>query len=187
MADGLIVKVGGSLFARRDLRDLLVVWLARHTDESPLLLVPGGGKLADVIRTLDRVHRLGDESAHWLAIRTMQVNAYFLADLLGIPIVATVPCPPLAVVDVLPWLQADERCPDALPHNWQVTSDAIAVRISRLLDIRRVVFLKSCAVPAHLDAETAAQMGILDSLVPDLLRDPAITYSIEQMTATPPP
>src|SRR5687768_5997933 len=80
-----MAKVGGSLFDLPDLRERLVRWAASVEDR--ILLVPGGGEAADVIRRLDRVHHLGESPAHWLAIRMMQVNACFLAELLGVPVV----------------------------------------------------------------------------------------------------
>src|SRR5262245_601874 len=77
-----VVKVGGSLYDLPDLRRRLERFL-NTLRERAVLLVPGGGRLVDVIRELDRRHVLGKESAHWLALRALTVNAFFLADLLG--------------------------------------------------------------------------------------------------------
>ena len=58
-----IVKVGGSLYDLPDLRARLQPWLsqAKSTD---IILVPGGGATADVIRDFDRIHHLGEIWAH---------------------------------------------------------------------------------------------------------------------------
>ena len=60
-----VFKVGGSLFDLPDLGQRLA-WLA-EAQLSTVLLVPGGGPTAEIIRNLDRRHRLGEEAAHWLA------------------------------------------------------------------------------------------------------------------------
>jgi aspartokinase-like uncharacterized kinase len=80
----MVAKVGGSLFDLQDLRDRLRRWLA--TVAGPVLLVPGGGEGADVVRRLDRVHGLDDEAAHGLALRVLSVSAHLLAGLIGAPV-----------------------------------------------------------------------------------------------------
>src|SRR4051794_23292214 len=76
-----VVKVGGSLFARADLGGRLRGLLQSLGIET-VLLFPGGGGTADAVRSLDQVHGLGDEAAHWLALRTLTVNAHFLNSML---------------------------------------------------------------------------------------------------------
>lgn len=54
--DGLVVvKVGGSLFDLPDLGPRLRAWL-KTLRTADVLLVPGGGPTADVVRSLDRAH-----------------------------------------------------------------------------------------------------------------------------------
>ena len=54
----LVAKVGGSLFDLPDLRQRLNRWLVAQAD-TPVLLIPGGGELADAVRNLHRTHGLG--------------------------------------------------------------------------------------------------------------------------------
>ena len=49
----IVVKVGGSLFDWPDLGERLCRWLAVQ-EEKEILLVPGGGPTADVIRDCQR-------------------------------------------------------------------------------------------------------------------------------------
>src|SRR5437763_775549 len=78
-SSAIVVKVGGSLFDLPDLGERLDLWL-KTLPTPEVLLVPGGGAVADVIRQLDRSHRLGEERCHWLALRALTLNAHFLAD-----------------------------------------------------------------------------------------------------------
>src|SRR5207248_9110984 len=63
MNETLVVKVGGSLYDLPDLADRLRRWLSALAAPR-VLLVPGGGPTADVIRTFDQRHRLGEEASH---------------------------------------------------------------------------------------------------------------------------
>jgi aspartokinase-like uncharacterized kinase len=139
-----IVKVGGSLYDLPDLASRLGTWLGQKRT----LLVPGGGQTADAIRRLDRTHALGEEAAHWLALRALSVNAHFLARLLpGTTIVSSPPrCTEAGscfILDAYAFLQEDESRPGALPHCWQVTSDSLAVRVAVRAEARELVLLKS--------------------------------------------
>src|SRR5262245_42508630 len=88
MISPVIAKVGGSLFDMPDLRQRLSDWIS-SLDDCPVLIVPGGGPAADVIRQLDQTHQLGEPAAHRLALQVLTVNAHFLAGLLGVDVVST--------------------------------------------------------------------------------------------------
>src|ERR1700737_80612 len=77
----VVVKVGGSLFDLPDLGPRLKSWLDELASFA-VVLVPGGGPTANVVRELDRHHGLGEETAHWLALQALTFNAAFLAALL---------------------------------------------------------------------------------------------------------
>ncbi|MFN0199054.1 MAG: hypothetical protein ACKVT0_20080, partial [Planctomycetaceae bacterium] len=69
----VVFKLGGSLLELPDLgirvNHLLRFYQQSHRPVSlqPLIVV-GGGRITDVIRDWDRVHHLGDVSAHELAM-----------------------------------------------------------------------------------------------------------------------
>ncbi len=139
-----IVKVGGSLYDLPDLGPRLRAWLGT----TRTLLVPGGGPTTDAIRTLDRVHGLGEEASHWLALHALSVNAHFLARLLpGARVVSRLPTPTdganAFVLDPLAYFREDDQRPGALPHRWQVTGDSLAVRVAVCAEARALVLLKS--------------------------------------------
>lgn len=167
MDDLTVVKVGGSLYDWPDLGPWLLDYLGGLRTRR-VLLVPGGGRAADVVRELDRRHGLGEEAAHWLALRALTVTAHFLARLLpGAVVVENVSdAGPLAVLDPFAFALADDGRPGSLPHTWDVTSDSIAARVAGAAGAGRLVLLKSVAVPAAPDWDEAARRGWVDPEFP---------------------
>jgi aspartokinase-like uncharacterized kinase len=181
----VVIKVGGSLLDWPELPGRLVAFLARCRDEAPVedakfLLVAGGGPAADLVRTLDRIHGLGDVRAHWLAVRAMDLCAEILTALLP---GAAVVCRPemlesvwnLGAVPVLApsrFLEEIDACgPDRLAESWLVTSDSIAARIAVILGGRRLILLKSKGLPPDADREDAARLGLVDPMFPAVARE----------------
>jgi aspartokinase-like uncharacterized kinase len=109
----LVVKVGGSLFSEAG-RILAVLTESRR----PLLVVPGGGPFARMIRSLE----IPDDPAHWMAILAMDQFGWYLAAG-GLPVTHEL-SRPRGVEIFLPYRAMRER--DPLPHSWDVTSDTIA-------------------------------------------------------------
>jgi 5-(aminomethyl)-3-furanmethanol phosphate kinase len=173
-----VVKVGGSLYDLPDLGRRLRRWLVEQFADAPVVLVPGGGPLADAIRKLDHYHGLGEETAHWLALRALTINAHFLASLL----------PParvigdagelrraldnklLPVLDVHEFARADELCSAHLPHSWATASDAFAARAAVVFQARHLVLLKSTTIPPDVNWREAGQLGLIDALFAEVLR-----------------
>ena len=170
----VVVKVGGSLFDLPDLGSRLRDWLAvdkRVQPPAAVLLVPGGGPTTDVIRGFDKRFGLGEETAHWLALRTLTLNAHVLAALLpGAPVVAEVSrlASGINILDAFPFLQRDE--PASLPAHWDAASDAVAARAAVVLRARRLVLLKSVNIPAAMDWEEAGRQGLIDPMFASILR-----------------
>lgn len=169
-----VVKIGGSLYDLPDLGPRLTCWLT-GLDSDATVVVPGGGAAADVIRELDRRQRLGDEKAHWLALRALALNAYFLADLLsGVRVLESIEeiGGGLAVLDPLAFCRDDERRhpSTALPHSWAVTSDSVAARVAVASGAQRLILLKSVGIPPDLAWEDAARQGLVDEAFPGIVR-----------------
>jgi aspartokinase-like uncharacterized kinase len=176
-APPVVVKVGGSLYDWPELASRLGDWLRPFVRAGiPVLLVPGGGPTADVVRGFDRDHRLGEEAAHWLALRALALNAHFLAALLpGAAVARLEDCPRYWGDGVLPVLDAhtfaaeDEVRPGQLPHTWAVTSDSLAVRVADVAGARQLVLLKSVTLPAPGDWAEAVRRGFVDPYVGEAL------------------
>lgn len=165
-----VVKLGGSLLELSDLADRLRRWLAAQPPLPTVLLV-GGGRLADVVRDYDRLHRLGEEAAHWLAVQTMSLNAALLAALLPeVELRSSLesPCPangPPLICDPYNFLRSAEPSfpGEPLGRNWGVTSDSIAARLAMICDADELVLLKSASPPARGSISAAISGGYIDA------------------------
>jgi 5-(aminomethyl)-3-furanmethanol phosphate kinase len=139
-----VVKVGGGLAreAGDDALRALCAALGAAGERHPLLVVPGGGELADAVRAQDRRLGLRPRTAHWMAILAMDAFGWALADL--IPGAALSPdLPPTGdpgVTVLLPY--AVLRGHDALPESWAVTSDTIAAWVAGRTGAARLVLVK---------------------------------------------
>ncbi|QEH37346.1 Amino acid kinase family protein [Aquisphaera giovannonii] len=203
LVGAVVVKVGGSLLGWPELPGRLAGWLdAQRASGAPsadpvLIVIAGGGPFADAVRDLDRVHGLGDEAAHRLAIRSMDLTAALLAGLLpGSRLVAgrrelLASCRLGAVLVATPGpllRDLDDAGPDPLPSSWDVTSDSIAARIAARLGASRLVLLKSRPIADGASLREAAAIGLVDPRFPEVaaglrrievvsLRDPALPPS----------
>ena len=167
----IVVKVGGSLFDHPRLIPALRAYL--DTLPEPVLLVPGGGVVADAVRHLDEVHQLGEEAAHWLALRAISVWAKTMRHSLR----AVDPASRLNVLDAHQFALDDESRPGALPHSWAVTSDSIAARAGVVFGASRLILLKSIDIPPQTPWSAAAANGWVDTHFPIVIAD--ATFPIE--------
>jgi probable H4MPT-linked C1 transfer pathway protein len=141
----VVVKVGGGMLV--DPGDLEAVCAALDAMVGRrVLVVPGGGPFADAVRDVDRRHGLGHDTAHWMAIRAMDVFAEQVASRLTRGVLvdtaddvrAAVLSGRLAVLAPFRWLRAS----DALPHSWDVTGDSIAAWLANETGASDLVLIK---------------------------------------------
>jgi 5-(aminomethyl)-3-furanmethanol phosphate kinase len=160
----IAVKVGGSLFDHPRLGPGLRAYL-ESLAPSEVVLIPGGGNLAETVRKLDRLHGLGDEASHWLALQTMTVTAAFLSQLVDLPAFAS----RVSILDVFAFAREDEWRPGALPHSWDVTSDSIAARVAVVTGAERLILLKSIDIPLGTSWTDATERGWVDRHFPHII------------------
>ncbi len=168
-----VVKIGGSLFDWPELGGRLRA-LLKQFDGGKVLLVPGGGTIADAVRAFDQTHRLGEDASHWLAIQALSVNARLLQALLPAAhlfasLANASDSDKLCILDPLPFFHADDQNGDHLPHCWHVTSDSLAVRAAVLLPAREFILLKSASWDGD-DWDAASRAGVVDGYFAAALR-----------------
>jgi aspartokinase-like uncharacterized kinase len=150
-----VIKVGGSLLRAPHQLDRVCAALARCSSQHQLVVVPGGGPLADTVRELDGQLGLSAAAAHWMAILAMDQYAHALADRIrGSRLVeepgdiSEAQCGGnLAVLAPSRWM----RSADVLPHSWEVTSDSIAAFIAGALGALRLVLIKPTTAAEPVD------------------------------------
>jgi probable H4MPT-linked C1 transfer pathway protein len=143
----VIVKVGGGLLTHVEHLDRVLVAIADVARTHRVLIVPGGGPFADVVRDVDARLGLGQDAAHWMAVLAMDQYAQLLASRLssGVVVSSRAEIEAAHVRSQLPvlapsaWLSAA----DPLPHSWDVTSDSIAAWVAGELQAARLVLVKS--------------------------------------------
>nr|MDO8083063.1 amino acid kinase [Candidatus Freyarchaeota archaeon] len=139
-----IVKVGGSLSRSKLSLRKLFEELAAISKNYELLVVPGGGPFADMVRRISYKFNISDDAAHWMAILAMDQMGFFFSDF----------HPNIRVVDEIEEARQISRglipvlIPskvmfdnDPLPHSWDVTSDSIAAYIAHITSTKRVFIL----------------------------------------------
>ena len=151
-----------------------------------MVLIAGGGPAADVVRALDRIHGLGDEPAHQLALHALDLTAIVLAALLpGSIVVDRIESLPRRVerrLDPRPGPapssnEIDRSGPDPLPASWDVTSDTIAARLAVHLGADRLILLKSAPLPPAATRLDAARLGLVDPMLPVVAQSlPRVEY-----------
>lgn len=142
----VVLKVGGSLALYPDELRALCKKLTELSKKHRLVIVPGGGESADVVRRLDRVYSLSNIASHRMAILSMDQYGLLLHDLM--PSTAAV----YTIEEARDALETG-RLPiflpskllfnddDPLPNSWDVTSDSIALYIAAVLKSLRLVLV----------------------------------------------
>lgn len=175
-----IVKLGGSLVSHPRLPALLGA-LARRG--APLVLVTGGGPLADGVRALQPRLGLSEAACHRMAILAMEQTAIAFADLAsGLVLVDT----PEAIADAHAqgraalWLPARMAlAARELPESWDLTSDSLAAWLAVELGAARLTLVKSAPAPGPTPADWAAS-GLVDPLFPSFAAH--VTGAVEIVT-----
>ena len=145
-----VIKIGGGLLGVPGALEAVCATVGAMGRREAIVVVPGGGPFADVVRDLDRVAGLSADAAHWMAILAMDQYAHMLAERIdGAALVeesGTIAGELAAgrVVVLAPsrWL----RAADPLPHSWDATSDSVAAFVAGALDASRLVLVKPAEV-----------------------------------------
>ncbi|QDT96047.1 amino acid kinase family protein [Gimesia aquarii] len=171
-----VIKIGGSLFDLPDLAGRIAKLLDSLENTKPLI-VCGGGKTVDVVRSWDQTHQLGDRAAHWLAIQSLMLNDQLLCQLLPDARIITSPSEAkvvwqergVPILSAYAYLQ-QTLVPQVtqLPESWDVTSDSIAAWVSLTWPADELILLKSIELPKDRSPSKLALAGLVDSYLPTI-------------------
>jgi len=170
----VVVKLGGSVVRSAE----LPAWLdAIAASPLPIVVVPGGGALADEVRAAQARLGFGDGAAHRMALLAMDQLAWAVA---GLRQGFTVGATQAELRDALARGAVAVWAPYALiagrgdlESSWRLTSDSLALWLSRRLGAARCYLIKSIPRPkAHrLSASQLAREGIVDEAFADMLAE----------------
>jgi len=143
----VLIKIGGSLvrrgrFVLSEISRSAIILSSKYR----VIVVLGGGDIANVVRELYNEFHIRQSTAHWMAISTMDINGMLFAGMnRKFKTVGTVfECKSMVnrgyVPVMLPYRLLKKA--DSLPRSWEVTSDSIALFISHILDTDYVILLK---------------------------------------------
>jgi dihydroneopterin aldolase len=130
----IVVKLGGSVVRSRELH----AWLdAIAAAQLPIVVVPGGGALADEVRACQSQLGFGDQAAHRMALLAMDQLAWAVA---GLRQGFTVGATEAELRDALALGRVAVWAPYALiagrigiEESWRLTSDSLALWLSARL------------------------------------------------------
>ncbi len=169
----VVIKVGGSLAGSAGLRELLGVITGLDGDDSPRVIVPGGGIFADAVRAAQTADGFDDDAAHDMALLAMAQYGRLLAALApdvhlawGAEAVAAALAqdPDRPVI----WQPDPRRDAPDIERSWRVTSDSLALWLARRLGARQLVLVKSCPIPEPATLSRLASAGVVDAALPSL-------------------
>ena len=138
-----VIKIGGSLGANPPVLRKLCETIGALAEKYQLLVVPGGGEFADVVREIDKRYSLSPSAAHRMAILGMDQYGLLLRDI----------TPNSREVQTLAEARSVSQAgevPILLPSllifgekpfeaSWNVTSDSIAAYVANRVNAPRLV------------------------------------------------
>jgi hypothetical protein len=173
--EAVMVKVGGSLASQPEKLRVLCTKLTELSQEHKLVVIPGGGEFADVIRKLDKRFNLSPSASHSMAILGMDQYGLLLSDLLPNSrtihkleqLQETSDSGKLPVLLPSTFLFAD----DPLENSWDVTSDSIAAYVAGQLHATRLLLVTDVDGIYTLDPKKDPEAKLIKKLsAHDLLR-----------------
>jgi 5-(aminomethyl)-3-furanmethanol phosphate kinase len=158
-----VVKVGGGMLAFPEHFTAVLSAIATASRGRRLLVVPGGGPFADLVRDVSRRRQLGDDPAHWMAVLAIDQYAHVVvAGLAGAVLVTdrrtiadALAAGQVPVLSPSPWM----READPLPHSWDVTADSIAAWVAGEVGARKLILIK----PPGCRGGHAADSSLVDA------------------------
>jgi aspartokinase-like uncharacterized kinase len=165
-----VVKLGGSLLGTPELQSWLDM-LANRSD-GRTVIVPGGGVFADAVREAQHMAGFDDAVAHHAALLAMDQYGLVLKAMQPRLVTAS---SELEIAErswqhrAIVWLPCQMvLADDAIPQNWDITSDSLAAWLAARLRAERLVLVKSAAFAPH--EKTLARLsaeGVVDSCFPE--------------------
>ena len=163
-----VVKVGGSLSLYPEKLRTLCLKISEISKEQKLIVVPGGGEFADVVRCLDKSFHLSCSTSHGMAILGMDQYGMLLSDLMP----GSITTHKLEEINnyfdlnKLPIFLPSHLLlrEDSLENSWAVTSDSIAVYIAGRLQVTKVLLVTDVDGIYNSDPKKFSEAKLINNL-----------------------
>jgi aspartokinase-like uncharacterized kinase len=138
-----VIKIGGSL--AEDPADLSALCnkLGKIAKKYRIVVVPGGGKFADVVREFDQRFSLSPDICHRMALLGMDQFGLLLSQIIPNSCATYLlnDAKQLSEIKVVPIFLPSRLIfqDDPLEHSWDVTSDSIAAYVATRLNADKVI------------------------------------------------
>ncbi|MHA1166285.1 MAG: amino acid kinase family protein [Candidatus Hodarchaeales archaeon] len=166
-----VVKIGGSCLSYPDLLRKTCSMINKREN---VIVVPGGGIFAEIVRKKTRELEIDDVTAHWMAILAMNQFGYLISSWMDNSELSNNPM--IEAKGPVVWLPYEKMVEDnPLPCNWSVTSDSIAAWLA--IDTGTRSFVKITAFPGNIpsiirnDSPWLRKTKLLDPFLLGYLRD----------------
>jgi aspartokinase-like uncharacterized kinase len=176
----IVVKLGGSVVRSPDLS----AWLdAIAAVPGPVVVVPGGGALADEVRSCQQQLGFGGAPAHRMALLAMDQLAWAVAGMrpgLEVGTTENALCEIVGRGHVAVWAPYALIAGRAdMEESWRLTSDSLAVWLAGKLGAMRCYLIKSIARRhGRYGAEGLARDGVVDEAFPAMLAETGVAAAL---------
>lgn len=173
----IVVKLGGSVVRSGALTGWLDAIAAAHMS---IVVVPGGGALADEVRTCQSQLGFGDPAAHRMALLAMDQLAWAVAGLRPGFAVGATEAELQAAIDRgqvavwAPYAAIADRTD--IENSWRLTSDSLALWLAGQIGAARCYLIKSVERKGtRFGAAQLARDGVVDDAFPAMYEDTGVT------------
>lgn len=140
-----VIKIGGSLAEDPEWLRVLCTKLSEFAKKYEIVVVPGGGRFADVVRDFDQRFTLSSGISHRMAILGMDQFGLLLCQIIPNSCATYLlnDAKQLSEIRVVPIFLASRLMfrEDPLENSWDVTSDSIAAYVAGRLHVAKVVLV----------------------------------------------
>jgi aspartokinase-like uncharacterized kinase len=140
-----VIKIGGSLAEEPERLRALCTKLSEFAKKYAIVVVPGGGRFADVVRDFDQRFTLSSEVSHRMAILGMDQFGLLLSQIIPDSCATYLlnDAKQLSEIRVVPVFLPSRLMfrEDPLENSWDVTSDSIAAYVAGRLHVAKVVLI----------------------------------------------
>jgi aspartokinase-like uncharacterized kinase len=140
-----VIKVGGSLAEDPERLRVLCTKLSEFAKKYEIVVVPGGGRFADVVRDFDKRFALSSGISHRMAILGMDQFGLLLCQIIPNSCATYVlnDAKQLSEIRVVPIFLPSRLIfqEDPMENSWNVTSDSIAAYVTSRLHVAKVLLV----------------------------------------------